>query len=188
MTAVRIRRDFRTIRATVLALSETFSTEENSTLQNFPLPVVVFDSADRVVWYNLKFQNEFLADRAARTGDIRQFTGGLGLRDIRKSERFDAEVGGKAYTVYFNHIQCAGRQSYVLLYSEDTRLKRIARAYALEKPVVAMLAMDRYDITSCCTYDGHNRAAVFNPPPLVRNPVLYCGNNTDVSFCRHNIA
>ena len=145
VTAVRIRRDFRTIRATVLALGETFSTEENSTLQNFPLPVVVFDSADRVVWYNLKFQNEFLADRAARTGDIRQFTGGLGLRDIRKSERFDAEVGGKAYTVYFNHIQCAGRQSYVLLYSEDTRLKRIARAYALEKPVVAMLAMDSVD-------------------------------------------
>lgn len=145
VTAVRIRRDFRTIRATVLALSESFTAEENSALQNFPLPAVVFDNADRVVWYNLKFKNELLPAVSARSGDVRQFTGGLGLQQIRKNERFDAVVGDKAYTVYFSHIHCAGRQSYVLLYAEDTRLKQIAHAYEMERPAVAMLAVDSAD-------------------------------------------
>lgn len=145
VTVLRMRRDFRIVRSTVLALSESFSAEENSSLQNFPLPVVVFDNADRVIWYNLKFKNELLPARAAKSADIRQYTGGLGLSQIRKKERFDAVVGGKAYTVYFSHITCSGRQSYVLLYAEDTRLKQIAHAYEMEKPAVAMIAIDSVD-------------------------------------------
>ena len=74
-----------------------------------------------------------------------RFTGGLGLSQIRKKERFDAVVDGKSYTVYFSHIDCRGRQSYVLLYAEDTRLKQIAHAYEMEKPAVAMVAIDSVD-------------------------------------------
>lgn len=145
IAVLRARRDFRIVRETVLALSESFTAEENSALQNFPLPVVVFDNADRVIWYNLKFKNELLPARTVKSADVRQFTGGLGLSQIRKKERFDAVVDGKSYTVYFSHIDCRGRQSYVLLYAEDTRLKQIAHAYEMEKPAVAMVAIDSVD-------------------------------------------
>lgn len=143
--ALKARRDFQAIRKTVSALNASFSAEENSSLANFPLPVAVFDNSDRVVWYNQKFNNEVLSQAGAKTSEIGQFTGGKGLQKIRENPVFDVKLGKKEYTVYFSHITCSGRQSYVLIYTEDTALKQTAAAYKLEKPAVVILAVDSAD-------------------------------------------
>ena len=143
--ALKAHRDFQVIRKTVSALNASFSAEENSSLAGFPLPVAVFDNSDRVVWYNQKFQNEVLAVAAPQSGSIGQFTGGLGLQEIREKPVFDVRLGKREYTVYFSHIACAGRQSYVLIYAENTDLKQTAAAYKAEKPAVAIVAADSAD-------------------------------------------
>lgn len=137
--------DFKVIRRTVQALSKGLTAEENSALNSFPLPVAVFDSADRIVWYNQKFQNDLLALLPPQDGSICPFTGGKRLRDIREQTVFSTAVGDKEFTVYFSHIDCAGRQSYALIFTEDTELKKTAKAYAQSKPVVAMVATDSAD-------------------------------------------
>lgn len=137
--------DFKVIRRTVQALSHGLTAEENSALNSFPLPVAVFDSADRIVWYNQKFQNDLLALLPPQDGSICPFTGGKRLRDIREQTVFSTAVGDKEFTVYFSHIDCAGRQSYALIFTEDTELKKTAKAYAQSKPVVAMVATDSAD-------------------------------------------
>lgn len=143
--ALKARHDFQVIRKTVSSLNASFSAEENSSLTNFPLPVAVFDSSDCVVWYNQKFNNEILAQVSAKACEIGQFTGGKGLQKIRENPVFCVKLGEKEYTVYFSHITCAGRQSYVLIYTEDTALKQTAAAYKLEKPAVVILAVDSAD-------------------------------------------
>lgn len=142
---LRARHDFQVIRKTVASINASFSAEENSSLTNFPLPVAVFDSSDRMVWYNQKFRNEILQELHPQTDDIGQFTGGKGLQKIREKTVFSVKLGQKEYTVYFSHITCAGRQSYVLIYTEDTALKQTAAAYKLEKPAVVLLAVDSAD-------------------------------------------
>lgn len=137
--------DFKVIRRTVQALSHGLTAEENSALNSFPLPVAVFDSADRIVWYNQKFQNDLLALLPPQDGSICPFTGGKRLREIREQTVFSTAVGDKEFTVYFSHIDCAGRQSYALIFTEDTELKKTAKAYAQAKPVVAMVATDSAD-------------------------------------------
>lgn len=137
--------DFKVIRRTVQALSHGLTAEENSALNSFPLPVAVFDSADRIVWYNQKFQNDLIPLFAPQNGSICPFTGGRGLREIREQTVFSTAVGDKEFTVYFSHIDCAGRQSYALIFTEDTELKKTAKAYAQSKPVVAMVATDSAD-------------------------------------------
>lgn len=137
--------DFKVIRRTVQALSHGLTAEENSALNSFPLPVAVFDSADRIVWYNQKFQNDLLALLPPQDGSICPFTGGKRLRDIREQTVFSTAVGDKEFTVYFSHIDCSGRQSYALIFTEDTELKKTAKAYAQSKPVVAMVATDSAD-------------------------------------------
>lgn len=137
--------DFKVIRRTVQALSHGLTAEENSALNSFPLPVAVFDSADRIVWYNQKFKNDLLSRLLPQNGSICQFTGGKGLREIREQTVFSTAVGDKEFTVYFSHIDCAGRQSYALIFTEDTELKKTAKAYAQAKPVVAMVATDSAD-------------------------------------------
>lgn len=137
--------DFKVIRRTVQALSHGLTAEENSALNSFPLPVAVFDSADRIVWYNQKFQNDLIPLFAPQNGSICPFTGGRGLREIREQTVFSTAVGDKEFTVYFSHIDCSGRQSYALIFTEDTELKKTAKAYAQSKPVVAMVATDSAD-------------------------------------------
>ena len=143
--ALKAQHDFKVIRKTVASINASLSAEENSSLTNFPLPVAVFDSSDRVVWYNQKFHNEILRELAPQTDDIGQFTGGKGLQKIREKTVFPVKLGTKEYTVYFSHIACSGRQSYVLIYTEDTALKQTAAAYKLEKPAVVLLAVDSAD-------------------------------------------
>lgn len=143
--ALKAQHDFKVIRKTVASINASLSAEENSSLTNFPLPVAVFDSSDRVVWYNQKFNNEILRELEPQTDDIGQFTGGKGLQKIREKTVFPVKLGTKEYTVYFSHITCSGRQSYVLIYTEDTALKQTATAYKLEKPAVVLLAVDSAD-------------------------------------------
>lgn len=143
--ALKARHDFQVIRKTVASINASFSAEENSSLTNFPLPVAVFDNSDRVVWYNQKFRNGILQELHPQTDDIGQFTGGKGLQKIRERVVFSVKLGQKEYTVYFSHITCSGRQSYVLIYTEDTALKQTAAAYKLEKPAVVLLAVDSAD-------------------------------------------
>ncbi|MGN0520610.1 MAG: DHH family phosphoesterase [Candidatus Fimenecus sp.] len=143
--ALKARHDFKVIRKTVASINASLSAEENSSLTNFPLPVAVFDSSDRVVWYNQKFNNAVLAEMHPQSDEIGQFTGGKGLQQIREKTVFPVKLGTKEYTVYFSHITCSGRQSYVLIYTEDTVLKQTAAAYKLEKPAVVLLAVDSAD-------------------------------------------
>lgn len=145
VAVLKARHDFKVIRRTVQALSKGLTAEENSALNSFPLPVAVFDSADRIVWYNQKFQNDLIPLFAPQNGSICPFTGGRGLREIREQTVFSTAVGDKEFTVYFSHIDCSGRQSYALIFTEDTELKKTAKAYAQSKPVVAMVATDSAD-------------------------------------------
>ena len=142
---LKAQRDFKRIRRTVLALNDGMSAEENSNLNNYPLPVAVFDAADRIVWYNRSFQQQVLPGVQAKNGDIKQFTGGLGIAEIREKPKFDARVGKNEYTVYFSHIEASGKQSYALTYAENTVLKKTARAFEMSRPAVAMIVTDSAD-------------------------------------------
>ncbi len=138
-------RDFKAIRNTVTAISEGFTAGENTTLNNFPLPVAVFDASDHIVWYNLRFKHDVLTDEIPKKRDIKLLTGGVGIETIREKQSFNTTIAGKDYTVYFSHIECAGRPSYALIFTEDTALKETARAYAMSKPAVAIIATDSAD-------------------------------------------
>ena len=142
---LKAQRDFKRIRRTVLALNDGMSAEENSNLNNYPLPVAVFDAADRIVWYNRSFQQQVLPGVQAKNGDIKQFTGGLGIAEIREKPKFDAKVGKNEYTVYFSHVEASGKQSYALTYAENTVLKKTARAFEMSRPAVALIVTDSAD-------------------------------------------
>lgn len=145
LSFLAFRHDFKAIRNTVAAISEGFTAGENTTLNNFPLPVAIFDASDRIVWYNLRFKHDVLTEEMPQKRDIKLLTGGVGIEKIREKTSFNTTVAGKDYTVYFSHIDCAGRPSYALIFTEDTELKATARAYALSKPAVAMIATDSAD-------------------------------------------
>jgi c-di-AMP phosphodiesterase-like protein len=60
---VRSKTDFRKLENSVIAIDKKLSADKgNAELMNFPLPVLLFDSTDRIIWYNSLFRSEILKD------------------------------------------------------------------------------------------------------------------------------
>ena len=66
--------EFRRLQGSVKFLEKKLSADEEGALLNFPLPILLFDSSDRMVWYNNLFRKNFLSEKSVHGLDVKQFT------------------------------------------------------------------------------------------------------------------
>ncbi len=140
-----VRKSFVTAKKTVSRLNESLSADEKGHLRDFPLPILIFDSTDRILWYNILFRNYIIGNNEFRTDSVKNFTGGKGIEEISGTSSFETQIGSKKYTVYFSHIEFDSNRAYALYFVDDTALKNIAREYELSKPVVLITTVDSLD-------------------------------------------
>lgn len=134
--------DYRRLRGIVTELEKKFSAEENGELRNFPLPVVLFDNTDKIIWYNNIFQRVFLKEKPAEGVDVKQFTSGQGINIIRENMYIECEYGNKKYTVFSGSTAYKGETVYSLYFVEDTELKNYRTAYDKSRPVLMVISLD----------------------------------------------
>jgi len=142
LAVFRLRNSFKRTRRAVTELNKNLSAADNGNLKDFPLPLVIFDSTDRVLWYNVLFKNYVVANTQILSDKITEFTDGRSLIDISSEPVFDTEFAGRKYTVYFSHIEYSGSRAYALYFVDDTQLKDTEKLYELSKPVVSLIAID----------------------------------------------
>ncbi len=134
---------FKRLENIVLALEKKLSTDKKSgELKNFPLPVVLFDSTDKIIWHNSKFRNEFVKDEVNDSDDVKQFTSGQGIDVIREKTYIDCEYNSKKYTAFIGHTQYKNETVYALYYTEDTELKNYKASYLSSRPVLMIINLD----------------------------------------------
>lgn len=133
--------DYRRLQGIVLALQQKFSAEEKGELRNFPMPVVLFDNTDKIIWYNHIFKRVFLNEKSAGV-DVKQFTSGQGIDIIRESMFIECEYGDKKYTVFSGSTEYKKETVYSLYFVEDTELKNYRTAYDKSRPVVMIISLD----------------------------------------------
>lgn len=134
--------EFRKLRGEVNALERKISPDENGELRSFPLPVLLFDSTEKIIWYNKLFQNNFIEGKAVKDINIRQFTSGQGLDVIRDNMFIDCEYGEKKYTVFSGDTEYKNETVYALYFVEDTELKNYKLAYDESRPIVMFISID----------------------------------------------
>lgn len=134
--------DYRRLRGIVTELEKNFSAEENGELRNFPLPVVLFDNTDKIIWYNNIFKRVFLKEKPAESVDVKQFTSGQGINIIRENMFIECEYGNKKYTVFSGSTAYKGETVYSLYFVEDTDLKNYRTAYDKSRPVLMVITLD----------------------------------------------
>lgn len=134
--------DYRRLRGIVTELEKKFSAEENGELRNFPLPIVLFDNTDKIIWYNNIFQRVFLKEKPAEGVDVKQFTSGQGINIIRENMYIECEYGNKKYTVFSGSTAYKGETVYSLYFVEDTELKNYRTAYDKSRPVLMVISLD----------------------------------------------
>lgn len=134
--------DYRRLSGIVSALEKKFSAEEKGELRNFPMPVVLFDNTDKIIWYNNIFKRIFLTEKPAEGADVKQFTSGQGINIIRENMFIECEYGDKKYTVFSGNTEYKKETVYSLYFVEDTELKNYRTAYNKSRPVVMVISLD----------------------------------------------
>ncbi len=140
--------NFKRLEGSVAELEKKLSAEDkNGELDKFPLPVVIFDSADKVIWYNKLFRNLFLTDANIEDADVKNFTSGQGIDVIRESMFIDCEFSGKKYTAFSSNIEYKNETVYALYFVEDTELKDFKIKYENSRPVFMIINLDSIEDT-----------------------------------------
>ncbi len=134
--------DYRRLRGIVTELEKNFSAEENGELRSFPLPVVLFDNTDKIIWYNNIFKRVFLKEKPAEGVDVKQFTSGQGINVIRENMYIECEYSNKKYTVFSGSTAYKGETVYSLYFVEDTELKNYRTVYDKSRPVLMVISLD----------------------------------------------
>lgn len=150
--------EFRKLRGVVNALEHEMSVD-NGELRSFPLPVLLFDSTEKIVWYNTLFKNQFITDHKIEKINIRQFTSGQGLDVIRDNLYIECEYGDKKYTVFSGNTEYKNEMVYALYFVEDTELKHYRTAYDQSRPVVLFISIDGIE-ESLHTYRESQQAEI----------------------------
>lgn len=145
LTAValfKINSSFTTAKKAVASLNDCLSAEETKNLDSFPLPVLVFDSEDKILWYNRLFDKSVLSGNQIVTDSVTEYTEGRGIAEISNHPIFNTVVGDKKYTVHFSNISSKKTRAYALYFVDDTLLKNMGELYEKSKPVVSLVAVD----------------------------------------------
>ncbi|MBR5246681.1 MAG: DHH family phosphoesterase [Clostridia bacterium] len=119
--------------------------EEGEGLRKFPLPVVLFDDNDSVVWYNKLFFNCFIEDSLYEGNDVKQFTSGNGVDAIREAKSIECTYGKKKYTAYPSVLKYQDKEYHALYFVDDTLLKKYKSAYLSTRPVFMIIILDSVD-------------------------------------------
>lgn len=133
--------DYRRLQGIVSVLEKKFSAEAKGELASFPMPVVLFDNTDKIIWYNNIFKRVFLKDKPDGV-DVKQFTSGQGIDIIRENMFIECEYGDKKYTVFSGTTEYKKETVYSLYFVEDTELKNYRIAYEKSRPVVMIISLD----------------------------------------------
>lgn len=133
--------DYRRLQGIVSAFEKKFSAEGKGELASFPMPVVLFDNTDKIIWYNNIFKRVFIKDKPNGV-DVKQFTSGQGIDIIRENMFIECEYGDKKYTVFSGTTEYKKETVYSLYFVEDTELKNYRSAYEKSRPVVMIISLD----------------------------------------------
>ena len=139
---------FKNMEAAVSLLNKKISLDQDGGgLNDFPLPVVVFDNNDSIVWYNSNFHKYFLEDGKYDGNDVKQFTSGQGVNALNEAKFIECSYQDKKYTAFPGGITYNGKDYRVLYFIEDTLLKKYRSAYIASRPVFMIINLDSIEDT-----------------------------------------
>ncbi|MBR4766556.1 MAG: DHH family phosphoesterase, partial [Clostridia bacterium] len=93
-------------------------------------------------FYNDKFLNRVIDDKATVEGNINAYINGKDLFEIINSEETPIYLNEHSYTLYSNSFESEGITNYILFYVDNTALREIEKKYNSSKPCVIYIEAD----------------------------------------------
>ena len=123
-------------------VASQLSTRASETLASFPMPVLLLDEQDHIIWYN-----DLLRARMLRGKDVYGLHGESVLGEATSASLAHVNIAqlqyeSHEYTVYQSTFTDQRHRYRVLFFADDTELKEIRERYFQSRPVVMIAAID----------------------------------------------
>ena len=139
--AISISHSHELIKTVTAALD--FSEAEK--LTSFPLPVLVTTAGGKILWFNSLFESRVLDGAKLMSDDVEQFLSGQTAKDIVANDRLCADIADHSYSIYPFPIRLRDESCYILLFSDETQLRKVYYEYMRSRPNVMLICIDNID-------------------------------------------
>lgn len=126
-------------------VSNSLSFSESQKLSGFPLPLIVCTAGGRVLWFNSYFESRVLDGMRLVSSDVEQFLSGQTAQDIATHDRLYTDIQDRSYSVYPFPVKHEGEDCYILIFSDETEMRKTFYEYTMSRPSVMLISIDNID-------------------------------------------
>ncbi|MBQ3498347.1 MAG: DHH family phosphoesterase [Clostridia bacterium] len=129
----------------IKTVNEALNFTETEKLSAFPLPLLVTTAGGRVLWFNSLFESRVLDGMKLISTDVEQFLSGQTAEDISTHDRLYTDIGDHSYSVYPFPITYRDEPCFIMLFSDETQMRKTYYEYRLSRPSVMLICIDNLE-------------------------------------------
>lgn len=129
----------------VKTVNSSLSFSETQKLAGFPLPTLVCNSSGRVLWFSPLFESRVLDGMRLVNSDVEQFLSGQTAQDIATHDRLYTDISDRSYSVYPFPIKYREEDCFILIFSDETQMRKTYYEYTMSRPSVMLISLDNID-------------------------------------------
>ncbi|MCR4924925.1 MAG: DHH family phosphoesterase, partial [Clostridiales bacterium] len=125
--------------------NETLQLDGETTLADFPLPLLVCNDEGTIGWFNEVFRTNVLADNADINNNVSSVLMGKSINEIKALGSLLIEYEGKYYNVYLLKDVKDESDRNILLFVDITEQKMLELESEMSAPCVMFIEIDNFD-------------------------------------------
>lgn len=151
-------------------LNNVLDLTQRDAVVHFPLPAVTADGEGNIIWDNELFRARVLGDQELQLNQIGSLIGDITLPELADIGSTPITYGDRMYTVYVSMLE-PGRveQLYVLIFVDDTSLKKAAEEYEGMHPAVLYISADNLPEVTQRLRDSERAAVTGGVEKIIEN-------------------
>lgn len=151
---IKVKKNFKVVSSAVKSVNESINPKDTSNLYNFPMPTLIIDKNDNIIWYNDLFKEIVIGEVEPDISISEVFTGGLKGDELRSKTSFECDLGDKEYTVFVQTAKDRNGEMVVLYYSDETELKNSIATFKSNQPCVLLAIVESIEEFSISSKDS----------------------------------
>lgn len=154
----KVKKNFSIVSSAVKSVNESLDPKDTSNLYDFPMPILIVDKSDTIIWYNDLFRETVIGEVEPDASNSEVFTGGLKGVELRSKTSFECDLGDKEYTVFVQTAKDGNGEMTVLYYADETELKDSLAMLRSNKPCVLLAVVESIEELSMSLRNGEYMA------------------------------
>lgn len=151
-------------------LNSALDLTQREAVERFPLPVVAADGAGNIIWDNDLFRARVLGDQELQLNQIGSLIGDITLPELADIGSTPITYGDRMYTIYVSALEPGkAEQLYVLIFVDDTSLKKAAEEYEGMHPAVLYISADNLLEVTQHLRDSERAAVIGGVEKIIEN-------------------